>query len=90
MATKGQYLVNNTVADCAALVGQLEAVKARIWRIVERMEAIGAPALDDVVFENGYAKADFIDLYQALDALPAFVVDDDTRDEIFDLLASVQ
>jgi len=54
------------------------------------MEAVGAPALDDVVFENDYTKADFIALYQALDALPSFVIDDDTRDKVFDLLSSIQ
>ena len=90
MATKGEYLVNKTVADCASLVSQLEQAKSILWRVIERMEAIGGAALDDYTFENAYTKAKFISLYQALDALPEFVIDDATRDEIFDLLSSVQ
>ena len=90
MATKGQYLVNNTVEDCASLIGQLEQTKRTLWRVVNRMEAIGAAALDDVVFENNYSKTKFIALYNALDALPDFVIADSVRDAIFDLLSSVQ
>ena len=90
MATKGQYLVQNTVEDCAALIQRLESARSLLWRIVNRMEAVGAPALDDVVFENDYTKAKFIALYQALDVLPDFVIDDATRDKVFDLLSSVQ
>jgi hypothetical protein len=90
MATKGQYLVNNTVEDCASLIQRLENARSLLWRVVNRMEAIGAPALDDVVFENDYTKTKFIALYTALNALPDFVIDDDTRDKVFDLLSSVQ
>jgi hypothetical protein len=90
MATKGEYLVNRTVEDCTALIAQLEHVKRIVWRTVERMEAIGAGPLDEYNWPDDYSKAQFVSLYNALDGLPNFVIDDDTRDKIFDLLSSIQ
>jgi hypothetical protein len=90
MATKGEYLVNNTVADCARLLAQIDQARSLVWRIVERMEAIGGGVLDTHVFENNYTKADFVALYTALNGLPDFVIDDATRDHLFNLLSSVQ
>ena len=90
MATKGEYLVRNTVEDCTTLVSQIEGIRSMLWRVVNRMQAIGSAALDDVVFENNYTKQKFIDLYNILDKLPDFVIDDGARDAVFDLLSSVQ
>jgi hypothetical protein len=90
MATKAEYLVNQTVADVTRLTAQIDQARSLVWRIVERMEAIGGAVLDTHVFENNYTKADFVALYTALNNLPDFVIDDATRDDIFNLLSSVQ
>ena len=90
MATKGDYLVYRTVEDCTSLVAEIERVKRTIWRTVERMEAIGPGALDEFNWPADYNKTKFVSLYNALNSLPEFVIDDDTRDKIFDLLSSIQ
>ena len=90
MATPGQYLVNNTVTDCNALLLQLEQARRLMTRITERMEALGTAALAGYAWPEGYAQQDFVDLYQALDALPGSVVSDAVRDALFDLVSHVQ
>lgn len=90
MATPGEYLVYQTVEDCTSLVQELERTQRLVWRIVERMEAIGAGPLTGFVWPNGYTQAKFVALYNALAALPDFVVDDAVRDDIFELLAALQ
>ena len=74
MATQGQYLVNGTVNDCNALLVQLQAARTTITRIIERMEALGVSALAGHAWPEGYTQADFVALYQALNALPGCVV----------------
>lgn len=90
MATPGQYLVNNTVNDCNSLLAQLEQVRRLVTRVTERMEAIGAGALADYTWPEGYTQQDFMDLYQALNALPGSVVANAVRDALFNLVSHVQ
>lgn len=90
MATPGEFLVNNTSEDCTRLLSQLESVKTTASRIVERMSAIGAGALAGYVWPNEYSQVKFVALYTALAALPGTVVEDDTRDKIFELIAAIQ
>ena len=90
MATPGDYLVNNSVNDANALLAQLEQVKRLVTRIAQRMDALGIAALAGHVWPDGYTQADFVALYQALDALPGLVVDDDMRDKLFKLVSSIQ
>ena len=90
MATPGDYLVNNSVNDANALLAQLEQVKRLVTRIAQRMDALGIAALVGHVWPDGYTQADFVALYQALDALPGLVVDDDMRDKLFKLVSSIQ
>jgi len=90
MATPGDYLVNNSVNDANALLAQLEQAKRLVTRIAQRMDALGIAALVGHVWPDGYTQADFVALYQALDALPGLVVDDDMRDKLFKLVSSIQ
>ena len=90
MATQGQYLVLRTVNDATNLLAELEQARTVATRIVERMEAIGAGALDDYVWPEGYTKADFVALYNQLSGLPGSVVSDDVRDALFKLVSSIQ
>ena len=90
MATQGTYLVNNTVNDCNSLLAQLRNVKQTALNIAERMEAIGAPALTDYVWPEGYTSQDFLNLYNALKALPGSVIEDDTRDAIYKPVSHIQ
>lgn len=90
MATQGTYLVNGTVNDCNALLQQLEGARRLVTRITERMEALGTAALEGYGWPGGYTQADFVALYNALDALPGSVVSDDVRDAIFELVSNVQ
>ena len=90
MATPGQYLVNNTVTDCNSLLAQLRSLKQVMTNIVERMEAIGASALSGYQWPEGYVNQDFLDLYNALKALPGSVVEDDVRDSIYKLVSHIQ
>ena len=86
---QGQYLVNRTSEDCAALLRQLEQAKTTAMRVVQRMEALGLPALEGYVWPDGYTQSDFVALYQALDALPGSIVEDTVRDALFKLVSSV-
>jgi hypothetical protein len=90
MATQGAYLVNNTVNDCNALLAQLLAAQTTITRITERMEAIGQGALENYAWPEGYTEQDFINLYQALDALPGSVVANAVRDALYNLVGYIQ
>lgn len=90
MATPGHLLVTNTRENALALLNQLEQAKTTATRIVQRMEALGAGALVGYEWPNGYTQADFVALYQALDALPGSVVTGDTRDKLWKLVAAVQ
>lgn len=90
MATQGTYLVNNTVIDCNALLSQLEQARRLVTRVTERMEALGTAALAGYAWPEDYAQQDFVALYQALDALPGSVVEDDVRDKLFKLVSCVQ
>ena len=86
---QGQYLVNQTSADCVLLLRQLEQAKTTTARIVQRMEALGVPALKDYVWPENYDQAAFVALYHALDALPGSIVDDTVRDALFKIVSSV-
>lgn len=92
MATPGpgQYLVNNTVNDCNALLLQLRNVKQLVMNITERMEAMGVAALAGYEWPEGYTQQDFVDLYQALNALPGSIVENPVRDALFDLVGHIQ
>jgi hypothetical protein len=90
MATPGDYLVNKTSDDCNALLARLEDAKTLANRIVQRMEALGIGALVGYVWPNDYTQAKFVDLYQALDALPGSVISDDNRNKIVELVAAIQ
>jgi len=90
MATQGEYLVRNTTEDCAQLLNQLEQAKRLSSRIAQRMESLGLAALVGYVWPEGYTQADFVALYQLLDALPGLVVDDSVRDGLYKLVSSVQ
>lgn len=90
MATPGTYLVLRSVEDANALLVQLEQSKRLITRITQRMEALGVAALVGHVWPDGYTQADFVALYQALDALPGLVVADDVRDRLFKIVSSIQ
>lgn len=90
MATQGEYLVNNTVTECTALIEQLLAVHLNITRITERMVSVGTAALDTYTWPAGYTKVEFIALYTFLAALPPLIVDDATRDAIYELLSYIQ
>ena len=89
MSTQGQYLVNRTSENAAQLLSQLEAAKTTATRIMQRMEAMGLPALVGHEWPEGYTQADFVAMYQLLDALPGSVVADDVRDALFKLVSSV-
>ena len=88
--TQGSYLVIRSVNDANALLTQLEQVRQSVTRITERMAALGAGVLDGYEWPNDYTQADFIALYQALDALPGSILADDTRDKILKLVSSIQ
>ena len=90
MATPGQYLIINTVTDCNALLMQLEQARRLVTRVTERMEALGTSALADYNWPEGYTQQDFVNLYQALDALPGSVVADAVRDALYDLVSYIQ
>ena len=90
MATQGHYLVTRTVNDATSLLAELEQTRTVITRIVERMGAIGATALDDYEWPDGYAKGDFVALYTALNGLPGSVVADEVRDALFELASHIQ
>ena len=90
MATRAEYLVNETHDDVTRLVQTIDTAASLLWRITQRMVSIGASVLDTHQFENSYTKADFIALYQALNELPDFVIDDEARDKILLFLSSVQ
>ena len=89
MSTQGSYLVNRTSEDATALLSQLQQVKTTATRIVQRMEAMGLPALVGHEWPEGYSQAEFVAMYQLLDALPGSVVADDVRDALFKLVSSV-
>ena len=90
MASQGSYLVLRSVDDANALLVQLEQSARLARRLVERMEALGLDVLQGYEWPDGYSQADFVALYQALDALPGLVVADAVRDALFDLVSSVQ
>lgn len=90
MATQGHFLVIRSVEDAVTLLAQLERARTTIARIVERMESIGPAALDGHAWPEGYTKADFVALYNALNALPGSVVADDVRNKLFKLVSSIQ
>ena len=90
MATQGEYLVNNTVDDSVQLLNQLEQAKRLSNRIAQRMESLGLQALVGYVWPEGYTQADFLALYQLLDALPGLVVEDEVRDGLYKLVSSIQ
>jgi len=90
MATQGHYLVTRTVDDVGAALAQLQVAQTTITRIIQRMAALGLPALVGYEWPAGYTQADFIALYTALSALPGSVVADDVRDALFKLASSVQ
>ena len=90
MATQGEFLVRRTVADCTALLSQLEAAKPTAQRISQRMVSLGIPALAGYAWPEGYTQSDFVALYTALSALPGSMVADATRDAIFKLVSSIQ
>ena len=90
MATQGEYLVNNTTTDASQLLYQLEEVKKTAGRIVQRMESLGVAALIGYAWPAGYTQADFIALYQSLEALPGLVVEDAVRDELYQLVSTIQ
>lgn len=90
MATQGHYLVTRSVDDAHTLLADLERARTVATRIVQRMEAIGAGALDDYEWPEGYTKNDFIALYQELDALPGSMVADAVRDALFKLVSFIQ
>lgn len=90
MATQGDYLVNRSVEDVTALLLQLEQVQRLRTRITERMAALGVAVLVGHVWPDGYTQADFVDLYNALDALPGLVVADDVRDRLFKIVSCIQ
>lgn len=90
MATQGDFLVQRTVNDCTTLVVQLEAAKTTAQRISQRMVSLGLPALSGYAWPEGYTQADFVALYQALNALPGSMVADDTRDALYKLVSSIQ
>lgn len=90
MATPGDFLVTRTVNDATTLLAALEQIKAQANRIAQRMVAIGAGALNDYQWPNGYMKADFVALYNALNSLPGLVVADSVRDALYKLVSSIQ
>jgi len=89
MSTQGSYLVNRTSENAAQLLSQLEAAKTTATRIVQRMEAMGLPALVGHEWPEGYSQAEFVALYTALAGLPGSVVADEVRDGLFDIVSSV-
>jgi len=89
MSQQGNYLVNRTTTDCGALLVRLEEAKTLAARIAQRMEALGIAALVGFEWPEGYTQADFVALYQALDALPGLIVEDAMRDALFNLVGSV-
>lgn len=90
MATPGHLLVLNTRENALQLLQQLEQAKTTASRIVQRMEALGVGALAGYAWPNEYTPADFVALYNALDALPGSVVADGVRDKLYKLVAAVQ
>ena len=95
MATKADYLINNTVIDAGQLRLHLEQAATVAKRITERMLALqdaGNPVAFLLTYEwpDGYTINDFVALYDALTALPGSVVDDDTRNAIYKILAHFQ
>jgi len=90
MATPGHYLVLESRGDALQLLAQLLQVKSTATRLVQRMDALGLPALVGYEWPDGYEQADFVALYQALSGLPGLVVDDDTRNKLVKLVAAVQ
>jgi len=91
MATQAEYLVNQTVNDCNALLAQLQQAKTTAQRVVERMLAIGYVPLIDYPWPDGYTlNDDFVPLYNELAALPGTVVPDETRDAIYKLISTFQ
>jgi hypothetical protein len=90
MATRAEYLVNETHDDVTRLVQTIDTAASIIWRITQRMVSIGGDVLNTHSFENGYSKANFVALYTALNELPDFVINDDARDKILLFLSSVQ
>lgn len=90
MATQGHYLVLRTVDDVGAALAQLQAAQTTITRIIQRMAALGLPALQGYEWPEGYTQADFVALYQALVALPGSIVTDAVRDAMFKLVSCIQ
>lgn len=95
MATKADYLINNTVNDCAQLRAALEQTKTLAQRITERMLAlsdVGNPVAFRLTYDwpDGYTLEDFAGLYDALTLLPGSVVADETRNAIMKMLAYFQ
>jgi hypothetical protein len=90
MATQGTHLVNNTTNDVRSLLQQIKAVRTTVTWIAERMAGIGEAALDGYAWPEGYTKADFIALYQALDGLPGSIVADAVRNKLFKLVSCIQ
>lgn len=90
MATQGDYLVNNTVNDVNSMLQLLEQVGSTVSRVTERMESLGVSALVGYEWPNGYSQADFVNLYQALDALPEMILTDDVRNSLYKLVSIFQ
>ena len=92
---KADYLIINTVNDCAQLRAQLEQAKQTARRITERVLAladVGNPVayLLTYAWPEGYTIDDFVELYTALTDLPGSVVEDTTRNAIYKILAYFQ
>ena len=90
MATQAHYLITRTVNDVGALLLELERANTTITRIVQRMAALGLPALVGYEWPEGYTQADFVALYQNMIDLPDSVVSDAVRDALFKLVSFVQ
>ena len=90
MATKGEYLVNQTVNDATGLVAGLQGNGANISRIYQRWVALGAPALVGFEWPEGYTQADFESLMTVLNALPRIIVTDAARNALYKLIATFQ
>lgn len=90
MATPGEFLVGRTVINCNDVLDSLENTRRLVTRITERMEALGIGVLAGYQWPEGYTQADFVALYQALDALNGLIVENDVRDKLFKLIAYIQ
>lgn len=90
MATQGEFLINQTVEDCAALLAHLEGSQAVVNRIIERIAGVGTDVLDGYTWPPCYSKADAVALYQSLVSLPGLIVEDSVRDELYKIVSCIQ